>query len=138
MNLTLQENKRKLQSSAKLLIHSLQRVDAFDPKKDYTPQELEPYDALTSRFIRFYEMALQYFRTYDYVNNISPTDNFRDLIHYMHKQQLIDDENTWFEMRVVRNKITHDYLPIQIEAMYHTIITAFATEVAHVNRMIEN
>jgi hypothetical protein len=61
--LVAKNNLTKFSKSLILLKSSLSRIGHFDPKKDYTPDELEPFDALAGRFERVVELALKVFKS---------------------------------------------------------------------------
>ena len=56
----------------------------MNKNQNYTPDELEPYDALADRFIRVIEMDLRYFRTWElYQEGLaagSPRDNLLKMV----------------------------------------------------------
>ena len=54
------------QKTFQLLKASVQKTSEFDINRAYTADELEPYDALSDRFIRVVELALKFFRSYEY------------------------------------------------------------------------
>lgn len=44
---------------------SVNKTTDFDSERNYSADELEPYDALSDRFIRTVELAIKFFRTYE-------------------------------------------------------------------------
>ena len=124
----LKQVKNKLDKSFILVEASLENLVAYDTNKDFTPKELEPYDALSDRFIRCVEVFIQYFKTYEYYNYAVASDTFRDGLNKMAKLGLITDVILWMKMRDVRNKIVHDYLPEQTQAMYGSMMNEFFAE----------
>lgn len=46
----------------------------------------------------------------------------------MEKMELITAAGLWLEMRDVRNRIVHDYLPEKLKALYDDILGAFGAE----------
>lgn len=107
---------------------SIIRVPPFDATKQYSYEEPEVFDALSSRFIRAYESAISYFRSYDLRYSLQQADTLRDLLHNMEKASLISHAAVWFDMRLIRNKITHDYLPEQAAYFFKLILAPFAAE----------
>jgi len=129
-------NRQKLLHSMEALEASLHKLPLFDETKSYTYEELEAFDALTSRFIRVYESAIGFFRSYDMYNSIRPAEALRDLLHNMEKAGYISDADRWLDMRLIRNKITHDYLPRQIAGFFTLIRGPFAEELQFVKKKI--
>ncbi len=123
-----ENNRLKLIHALVALEASMSRVPPFDPTKQYSYEELEVFDALSSRFIRAYEAAISYFRSYDLRYSLQQADTLRDLLHNMEKAGLVSDASVWFDMRLIRNKITHDYLPEQAAQFFKLILAPFAAE----------
>jgi hypothetical protein len=128
----LEQNELKLTKAIQVFVALVDKIPPFDPEKNYTAQELESFDALTSRFLRCYEVSIQYFRTIDSIKSIEKSETFRDLTHQMQKFGLINEPEIWAQMRIIRNKITHDYLPEQLGYMYAQIVGVFASEIVFV------
>ena len=103
--------KMKCEAAPVLLEASLRRVAAYDPERDYTPDELEPFDALTDRFVRSVKIALRFFRSYELLHEAVASEALRDRPRRMEKLGLVSSTTLWLDMRDVRNRIVHDYLP---------------------------
>ncbi len=129
-------NRQKLLHALEAIEASLQTLPPFDETKKYSYSELEAFDALTSRFIRAYETAIGFFRSYDLYNAIKPADSLRDLLHNMEKAGYITDTDRWLDMRLIRNKITHDYLPDQVAGFFTLIRGPFAEELRFLKEKI--
>lgn len=114
--------------AAALVAASLLRYRPFDPHVAYSPEEREPWDAMCDRFLRAVEMAIRYFRTVERVQLAVNTESYRDLLGNMAKWGLIEDEETWFRMRDLRNRIAHDYLPEQLRDIYAAIHDIYGPE----------
>ena len=50
------------------------------------------------------------------------------------KLSLISSVMLWMQMRDVRNRIVHDYLPEVVEEIYRSIAGEFATELSNLKR----
>lgn len=119
----------KLKKSAKLLIHSVQKIQPYDKNKSYTEDELEPYDAMTGRFERTVEVSInKFFRAVEFYEFEIISDTIRDRLNNMHKLNLITNTELWLDMRDIRNRIAHDYLPHQIKEIYDDI-TIYTKEI---------
>lgn len=125
----LAEHERAKMLRAIMLVEaSLARYHTFDPTRDYTPVELEPYDALADRYMRAVECCLKFFRSYERLLFAEYSETLRDLLNRMHKLGVISTVQRWMEMRDLRNRIVHDYLPEQIAALFQQITREFAGE----------
>ena len=134
----LTEATRKKTVNAILLVEaSLNRVSPYELNKTYSPLEAEPYDALCDRFIRAVETAIKHFVSYEKLMFAENSETLRDLLNRMEKMNLISSTKIWFEMRDVRNRIVHDYLPEKIKDMYDSIINEFGKELLNLLDIIK-
>jgi len=119
---------QKVLSAVDLVEASLTELDKYSVTRNYTPKELEPYDALSDRFIRAVETCIKFFKTYEYYLFAVPSDSYRELLLQMEKKKMISSVEKWIDMRDIRNRIVHDYLPNQIERIYELIMGEFSEE----------
>jgi hypothetical protein len=112
----------KLRAALDLVFASAAGYTPFMPGRIYSPQEREPYDALSDRFLRAFESSLKFFRTWERVQEASASETFRDLLLRMEKVGLISSLATWVALRDLRNRVVHDYLPDELAALYAAII----------------
>ena len=124
----LQDSAAKLGASLDLLFASVDDYAGFNPARPYTPKEREPFDALSDRYLRAFESCLKYFRTYERMREVAVSETFRDLLQRMHKVGLITDVQTWLNLRDLRNRIAHEYLPEELASIYTGIITTASRE----------
>lgn len=130
-------SRQKVFSAIGLVEASLKGLESYDTNKAYSPKELEPYDALSDRFIRAVETCIKFFKTYEYYLYAYSTDTYRDLLLNMEKQGLISEVERWIDMRDIRNRIVHDYLPHQIKSIYDLVMGEFNDELSMVNEKIK-
>ena len=129
--------KEKLQKSFYLLNASVERTGAYDVDRIYTADELEPYDALSDRFIRTVEVAIKFFRSYEYYLQAEQSQTLRDGLHQMEKLELISNIDIWLEMRDIRSRIVHDYVPEKIAEMYQLIRGEFYNELRQLDQKLK-
>lgn len=72
----LQGSGRKLRASLDIFFASIEAYIDFDPARTYTPKELEPYDALSDRYLRAFESSIRYFRTLERFREVAPRNPF--------------------------------------------------------------
>ena len=125
-------NRSKALKSLALVAASLADYQAFDPAQDYSPKALEPYDALADRFVRAIECCLRYFRSLELAEYAEQSDTTRNLLNRMEKQGLISHTDLWMDMRNVRNRIVHDYLPEQTAQIFSEISGPYGEELRNV------
>ncbi|MFM8290544.1 MAG: nucleotidyltransferase substrate binding protein [Planctomycetia bacterium] len=124
----LTDSQAKLRAALELVFASAAGYVPFAPGRMYSPQEREPYDALSDRFLRAFESSLKFFRTWERVREANVSDTFRDLLLRMEKVGLISDVATWIGLRDLRNRVVHDYLPDELAALYAAIIDEVVPE----------
>ena len=120
--------RQKVLNTIMLVEASLSRITPYDVNQNYTPEEMEPYDAMSGRFIRAIEVSLKFFRTYERYLFAESSDTIRDLLNRMATVDLITSTQLWVAMRDVRNRIVHDYLPKDIKQIYDVIQNQFGNE----------
>lgn len=127
----------KYEKAFRLLQASVKKITKFDIDNNYSADELEPYDALSDRFMRTVEVAIKFFRSYEYYLQAEQSQTLRDGLHQMEKLELITDIDIWIEMRDIRNRIVHDYLPDKMAEMYQLVCTEFYTELNELHQKIQ-
>lgn len=129
-------NRQKALRTIDLVAASLSAYAPFDARKNYTPKELEPFDALADRFVRAVECALRFFRSHELMQFAEESDTTRSLLNRMEKLGLINSATLWLTMRNVRNRIVHDYLPEQTAEMFGSISGAFGAELQQLGQKL--
>ena len=123
--------KQKLNKACKandLVFTLTNNIAPYNSKKKYTPLELEPYDALSIRFIRSVEMSLKAFRTIELYYEAVSSETLRDLLLKMEKYHVISSLQTWFDMRDIRNRIVHDYISEYVQTIFDDILNIYVVE----------
>ena len=115
-------------NSAAMVEASLRRYRPFDTQRNYSAEELEPYDAMCDRYLRAVEMAIRYFRTVERARLALNSESYRDLLGNAAKWGLVTDVDLWFRMRDLRNRIAHDYLPEHLLRIYQAISGDYGPE----------
>lgn len=116
------DSQAKLRAAFELVFASTATYKPFVAGRIYSPQEREPYDALSDRFLRAFESSLKFFRTWERVREANVSDTYRDLLLRMEKLGLISGLPAWIALRDLRNRVVHDYLPDELAALYAAII----------------
>ena len=120
----------KADRAAGLYLHSAKKLGPFDPQRPYSPDELEPYDALVTRFERTIEVFLKFFRSVESFETAGTGSTVRDCLGLMCKVGLAEQVEMWMEMREVRNRIAHDYLPEKVQGIYRLLIDSYRPVIA--------
>ena len=123
-----QQARRQVNDTMRLVEASLSKLRPFDPSRLHTPDEYEPYDALSDRFIRAVETGIKFFRSYERLQFAEESETFRDQLNRMEKLGLVTSVEIWFRMREVRNRIVHDYSPEKVKGIYDDIMGTLGNE----------
>jgi len=59
---------------------------------------------LSDRYLRAFESALRFFRTWEQVREVAPSESFRNLLLRMEKLGFISEIGLWLTLRDVRNR----------------------------------
>jgi Nucleotidyltransferase substrate binding protein like len=132
----LEVAREKYQKVYQLLRASVIKTTDFDSERNYSADELEPYDALSDRFIRTVEVAIKFFRTYEYYMRVEQSQTLRDGLHQMEKLGVISSLDIWLDMRDIRNRIVHDYTPEKIAQMVHLVRNDFYEELTRLDQFV--
>lgn len=127
----LQASREKLFAALDIFQASVAEYRGFDPNRAYSPKEREPLDAMSDRYRRAFESALRFFRTWERLREAASSDTFRDLLLRMEKVGLISGAQTWLELRDVRNRIAHEYLPDELAKIYAAMAERGGPEFRH-------
>jgi hypothetical protein len=121
-------NREKATKAIALVEASLQGYAVFDAAREYSPKELEPYDAFADRFVRAVECSLRYMRSLEMAEFAEQSESTRSLLDRMEKLGVVSSAGLWMQMRNIRNRIVHDYLPRQVADMFELLVSKFAPE----------
>jgi uncharacterized protein with HEPN domain len=65
------------------------------------------------------------------------SETLRDLLNKMEKLDLVSSVQCWMEMRDVRNRIVHEYLPEEIQEIYDIIMGEYAIKLQNFESKIK-
>jgi len=135
----LKENQAAMNSAIQWLERSYGLCSQIGIKPDYTDDEYDTFETLTSRYARAIDLIVRkMLRTIDIVEFEQP-GTLIDTVNRAEKRGLIDSVNSLREMTDLRNEIAHDYIKAElIETFEETIKqTLYVIELAkHINNYI--
>lgn len=80
-------------------------------KEDYTEDEEDRYESMSSKFARLTDLVLkQAVKTIDILDLEDPPETMRDAINRAEKKGLVSSALKFIEIRKMRNKIAHEYV----------------------------
>ncbi|MDP2208324.1 MAG: hypothetical protein Q8K98_06075 [Bacteroidota bacterium] len=111
-----------LKKSANLLSYSVDKCRAIGNKNDYSIQELEAFDALTSRFARTSDLLTQ--KVFGLIDAIllEEPGTLIDKLNRAEKRGIITSALIFKEIRELRNLIAHEYVNEDLNTLFQSIL----------------
>jgi hypothetical protein len=143
MAFELQELTRgHLEKAKRALDIAIMQADALPPPTYETVLDLDAmvaYDSLAIRFGRAVEVVSnKLFRAIELLETQENAEFVRDRLLKMEKSGIITSAERWMDMRNLRNRIVHDYLPEQMEGIFREILGPFTQELRHTRKLLDN
>ncbi|MCK4923045.1 MAG: hypothetical protein KAS71_18485, partial [Bacteroidales bacterium] len=111
-----------LEKSVETLSLSSQKCDQILKKKQYSFEEMESFDSLTSKFGRTSDLYTQKVIRTIWMLLHEPYVPFIDLLNKAEKINIIQSADQLLEIRDLRNQITHEYIPEAITELVPEVI----------------
>ncbi|NIM16850.1 MAG: hypothetical protein GTO45_33105 [Candidatus Aminicenantes bacterium] len=133
--LLLKEELELMEKAADILDYSYQKCKKTGVKVQYDYDELERFEALTSRFARLSDILIQkVFRLIDKID-LESEGTVRDRINRAEKKELIESADDFVKIRIVRNQIAHEYIPEEIYEIFKKVLKYTPKLLDSVNRV---
>ncbi len=111
-----------IDEAVKILNHSYKMCQKIGVKSEYPIEELDHFEALTSRFARLSDLLIQkIFRLIDELDLETP-GTVRDRINRAEKKGLIPNAEIFVNIRLLRNDIAHEYMPEAIQQIFQRVM----------------
>ncbi|RME74137.1 MAG: hypothetical protein D6784_10605 [Chloroflexi bacterium] len=108
--LLLAETLKQLDDALHWLDRSYRQCARIGRKANYSPEEFDRFEALTSRFARVSDILVQkVYRSIDMVE-FETGGSMLDMLHRAEKRGLIDTVDEIRTIRDLRNSIAHEYI----------------------------
>jgi uncharacterized protein YutE (UPF0331/DUF86 family) len=118
----LQEELHILENAITMLKYSYGECTKIGIEKEYTFEELDRFEALTSRFARTSDIVIQkIFRLIDIIELERP-GSVIDRINRAEKREIINSAEVFKDIRRLRNDIAHEYIPSAIEEIFKKVL----------------
>ena len=118
----LQNEWELLLSSLTTLHLSVEKCRLIGQKENYSFEELESFDSLTSKFSRTSDIFTQKVMRTIWMLLHEPFVPFIDMVNKGEKMFLIQSADTMIEIRDLRNQIAHEYIPEAIHDLVPEVI----------------
>jgi hypothetical protein len=111
-----------LKKAVSLLSYSSDKCFKIGTKKEYSIEELEAFDALTSRFARTSDLLTQ--KVFGLIDAmlLEEPGTFIDKLNRAEKRGLIQSAYVFKEIRELRNLIAHEYINEDINNLFKSIL----------------
>jgi len=109
-------------ASMKTFQISVEKCKLIGDKKEYTFTELESFDSLISKFSRSSDIYTQKVLRTSWTLLREGFGPFIDMMHSMEKIRLIQSSDQLLDIRDLRNKISHEYLPNAVKKLIPDVI----------------
>ena len=135
--LLLKKELQLVADAADILTYSFRKCNEIGIRHDYSHDDLDRFESLTSRFARLSDILIQKtFRLIDEID-LENTGTVRDRINRAEKKELIDSADVFVEIRMLRNDIAHEYLPEAIKDIYARVLDLTPSLLDCVKRVTE-
>lgn len=118
----LQANLSLLDDSQATLLKSYEKCKKIGIKQQYSFEELESFDSLTSKFARTSDIFTQKFLVTLFNLLREDAATFLDKINLAEKLSLITSAEDLLAIRDVRNRIAHEYKQDKIEELFEEVL----------------
>ncbi len=111
-----------LDDSTEVLKYSYGNCQKIGIQEDYAIEDMDQFEAFTSRFARMSDMLIQkVFRLIDKIE-LDDEGTIRDRINRAEKKGLIKSADTFIQIRIVRNDIAHEYHTENLKDIYKKVL----------------
>ncbi len=118
----LKEELELLERAVVTLKLSVTKCKQIVLKKEYSFEEMESFDSLTSKFRRTSDLYTQKVLRTIWMLLHEPFVPFIDLLNKAEKVRIIQSSDQLLEIRDLRNQITHEYIPEAITDLVPDVI----------------
>jgi hypothetical protein len=118
----LSKELKLLEDSTGILKYSYGNCQKIGIQEDYVIEDMDQFEAFTSRFARMSDMLIQkVFRVLDKIE-LEDEGTIRDRINRAEKKGLIESADIFVQIRIVRNDIAHEYHIEALKNMYKKVL----------------
>lgn len=118
----LSKELKLLDDSTGILKYSYGNCQKIGIREDYMIEDLDQFEAFTSRFARMSDMLIQkVFRLLDKIE-LDDEGTIRDRINRAEKKWLIESADMFIQIRIVRNDIAHEYHTEALKDIYKKVL----------------
>lgn len=119
---SLKQELTELEKARDVLSYSLGKCSKTGVHTGLSDEELESFEALTSRFARLSDILIQkIFRYFDTLD-LEDQGTVRDRINRAEKKEIIKSAEEFVQIRLLRNEIAHEYKADTIYGIFEKVL----------------
>ena len=111
-----------LDKSLVYLTHSIEKAKNIGIKDKYTVDELEVFEALSSRFARSADILTQKILKTMFIIMQEDAKTFIDRCNLCEKLGIVENGDVLFKIRKLRNDIAHEYSTTQLKDLFSELL----------------
>lgn len=111
-----------LERSMFVLAYSLEKAQSIGIKDEYKLEELDIYEALTSRYARTADILTQKIVKNLFMIMQEDAKTFIDRCNLSEKLEIVDDAQQLYDIRKLRNDIAHEYCINDISEIFKDVL----------------
>ncbi len=118
----LNQELAQLENARDILQYSYEKCCRIGVKIGFTYEELESFEALTSRFARLSDIIIQKILRFFDVLDLEEAGTVRDRINRAEKKGVVESADDFIKIRILRNEIAHEYKPETIYDIFEQVM----------------
>ena len=133
---SLKQELTELEKARDVLAYSYDKCSTSGVRADLFHEELESFEALTSRFARLSDILIQ--KIFRYFDSLDLDDHgtVRDRINRAEKKEIIESADEFIQIRMLRNEIAHEYKSDTIYNIFEKVLELTPALLAAVDQVI--
>jgi len=124
-----------IDASVATLLHSVEKCKSIGIKRNYSFEEQESFDSLTSKFNRTSDLFTQKILRTTWMLLHESFVPFIDLLHTAEKLGILANADQMMAIRDIRNQIAHEYIP---EAICESNLYNFPEVIEMTQQLVDN
>jgi hypothetical protein len=133
----LGQERVSLNNARDILRYSYEKCLQIGIKSEFNYEELESFEALTSRFARLSDMIIQKIFRFFEVLDLEEQGTIRDRINRAERKGIIESADDFIQARILRNEIAHEYESEHLYEIFQRVIELSPVLLESVDRILE-
>ena len=122
LNEALRHELHELEKAGDILEYSYNKCNTIGIKPGLSNDQLESFEALTSRFARLSDIIIQKILRYFDILDLEEKGTVRDRINRAERKQVIETADDFIQIRILRNEIAHEYQSETIYSIFEKVV----------------